>query len=181
LSVIPAEYSGALVVDPVLVAGDGRRLVDDAAIAAYQARLFPRATIVTPNLDEAEILTGQPVRSVEAMQEAARALHRSGVRRVLIKGGHLPEQTHMVDVLFDGSDMHLFSAPYMAAANSRGTGCTFASCIAAEVAKGATPLQAVHIAKAYVTEALRAALDWDIGHGRGTLFHSVGRPPIKAE
>lgn len=167
-----------LVVDPVLVAGDGRLLVDAATIEAYQTLLFPRATLITPNLDEARILTGLTVDSPETMRDAARKLVDGGACCVLVKGGHLPHNGDIVDVLYDGKDFHEFRAERLPLANARGTGCTFASCVAAEIAKGKTVLSAVGIAKRYVTAALAAAADWQVGHGRGTMFHSVGRAPL---
>lgn len=168
----------ALVVDPVLVAGDGRPLVDDAGIAAYRAQLFPRALLITPNLDEARILTGRRVDDPPSMREAARALHAGGPRYVLVKGGHLPELAEIVDVLYDGEAFYEYRVPRLPVANARGAGCTFASCVAAEVAKGHTVPEAVQIAKRYVTAALEAAAGWTLGRGRGTLFHAVGRPPV---
>jgi hydroxymethylpyrimidine/phosphomethylpyrimidine kinase len=169
-----------LIVDPVLVAGNGRRLVDDAAIEAYKASLFPHALIITPNLDEARILSEQPITTLEEIKTAARILHAMGPRYVLIKGGHLDEHTdaQMLDVLYDGNDFYEFRAERLPLYNARGTGCTLASCIAAEVAKGCTVPEAASTAKQYVTEALKAALDWKIGAGRATIFHSVGRAPL---
>jgi hydroxymethylpyrimidine/phosphomethylpyrimidine kinase len=166
------------VIDPVLVAGDGRRLVDDEAIEAYRSRLFPDALIITPNLIEAGILTDSPVHDVPAMREAARKLIDTGTRYVLIKGGHLEEGNQIVDLLYDGRDFTEFIADRLPVFNARGTGCTFASTIAAEIAKGHSMFDAVSTAKRYVTAAINAAADWQLGHGRGTVFHSVGRPPI---
>jgi hydroxymethylpyrimidine/phosphomethylpyrimidine kinase len=169
-----------LVVDPVLVAGDGRRLVDDQTIAAYRTALFPRALLITPNLDEASILTGQPVDSPESMRAAAQRLHEMGPSYVLVKGGHL-ESGDMLDVLYDGQTFQEYRAERLPVSNARGTGCTFAACIAAEVAKGRAVPAAVDIAKRYLTAALAAAADWHMGRGRGTLFHSLGRPPLFEE
>lgn len=166
-----------LIVDPVLVAGDGRRLIDEAAIEAYRRYLFPRALIITPNLDEAAILTGRAVDSTAAMRDAAQTLHNTGPHYVLIKGGHL-DTDEVLDLLYDGVNFYEFRAERLPVANARGTGCTFASCIAAEVAKGCDVPDAVSIAKQYVTAVLKAAANWHIGHGRGTLFHSTGRPPL---
>ncbi len=166
-----------LVVDPVLVAGDGRRLVDEATIAAYRAALFPRALLITPNLDEARILTGRPVDSLDSMRAAAKLLCEMGPRYVLVKGGHL-DTDDIVDVLCDGQAFHEYRAERLPVANARGTGCTFAACITAEIAKGRAIPAAAGIAKRYVTAALAAAAGWHMGRGRGTLFHSVGRPPL---
>jgi len=167
-----------VVVDPVLVAGDGRRLVDDAGIAAYVKLLFPMASIITPNLIEAGILTKCEVNSPDAMREAACVLHSMGPRFVLVKGGHLDGTDSMLDILYDGSAFHEYRAERLPIQNARGTGCTFASCVAAEIAKGRDMISAVGIAKKYVTAALAAASDWHLGRGRGTIFHSTGRTPL---
>jgi hydroxymethylpyrimidine kinase/phosphomethylpyrimidine kinase len=176
-----ATPSRPAVIDPVLVAGDGRRLVSDEVLDAYKTKLFPHATLITPNSLEAAILSDQPVTDVASMREAAKRLHDLGVPNVLIKGGHLSDSGDVVDVLYDGHTCHEFASAYLPVKNPRGTGCTFASCIAAELAKGATLIEAAATAKYYITEALKGALGWQIGQGRGTLFHSVGRPPITPE
>ncbi len=176
-----SEYgwnSHNLVVDPVLVAGDGRCLVDDGAVAAYIELLFPQALLITPNLDEAAILTGIRVDDPDSMCEAARLLHEMGPSHVLVKGGHLGLNERAYDVLYDGSEFHEFRSVRLPIRNARGTGCTFAACITAEVAKGHDVLTATDIAKQYLTTALTAAAGWKVGKGRGTVFHSTGRPPI---
>jgi hydroxymethylpyrimidine/phosphomethylpyrimidine kinase len=172
------EHHKNLIVDPVLVAGDGRCLVDDGAIAAYIERLFPHALLITPNLDEASILTGLRVDDLDSMCEAARLLHEMGPCHVLVKGGHLGLNERAYDVLYDGSEYHEFRSVRLPIRNARGTGCTFAACITAEVAKGRDVPTAAGIAKQYLTTALTAAAGWKMGKGRGTVFHSTGRPPI---
>ncbi len=167
-----------LIVDPVLVAGDGRCLVDGNTIAAYVEHLFPRALLITPNLDEASMLTGFAVDSPDMMYEAARQLQEMGPRNVLIKGGHLPWSDRAFDILYDGSEFHEFRAVRLPIHNARGTGCTFAACIAAEVAKGRDVPTATSIAKQYLTTVLTAAAGWKMGKGRATVFHSTGRPPL---
>jgi hydroxymethylpyrimidine/phosphomethylpyrimidine kinase len=167
-----------LIVDPVFVAGNGQRLVDDATVTAYTEKLFKIALIVTPNLDEARILTGIPVTDLGGMRETAGYIHDMGPKYVLVKGGHLGWGDRSFDVLYDGETFTEFRAVRLPIRNARGAGCTFASCIAAEVAKGRTVLDAVGIAKRYVTVALTAAAGWKLGQGRNTLFHSTGRPPI---
>ncbi len=161
-----------LIVDPVLVDGRGRTMVDAAAIDAYRTILFPRALIVTPNLDEASILTGQPVSTLAVMRSSAKALTSMGVRYGLVKGGHAPGD-QVIDLLYDrqADRFYEFVAARLPAWNARGTGCTFASTVAAEVAKGAEVPVAVEIAKQFVTEALNAAADWSFGAGRGTIWH----------
>ena len=156
-----------LVVDPVMVAKSGDRLLDPAAEAAYRERLFPLAEVVTPNLAEAEALLGRPVRGLEAMAAAARDLHAQGPRVVVVKGGHL--EGDPVDVFFDGRRMERLAAPRIATRNTHGTGCTLSAAIAARLALGHELLEAVRGAKAYLTEALRGA--YALGRGAGPVDH----------
>jgi hydroxymethylpyrimidine/phosphomethylpyrimidine kinase len=156
-----------LVVDPVMVAKSGDRLLDPAAEAAYRERLLPLAEVVTPNLAEAEALLGRPVRSLEAMADAARDLHAQGPRAVVVKGGHL--EGDPVDVFFDGGRMERLPAPRIATRNTHGTGCTLSAAIAARLALGHELLEAVRGAKAYLTEALRGA--YTLGRGAGPVDH----------
>jgi hydroxymethylpyrimidine/phosphomethylpyrimidine kinase len=160
-----------LVVDPVMVAGDGRRLLNEAADQAYITELFPRALIITPNIDEAQLLTGRRVQNMTEMYIAAEVLHQMGPRYVLIKGGHLQQGNEVIDLLYDGKDFTELHSERLPTWNARGTGCTFASCIAAEVAKGQNVVEACGIAKRYVAGALRAASGWSMGKGRGTVYH----------
>ncbi len=162
-----------LVVDPVMVAGDGRRLLDNAADRAYIEALFPRALIVTPNLDEARLLTGRPMNSPGDYQAAAQVLRAMGPRFVLIKGGHSPNGAEVVDLLYDGTEFREYRAPRIATWNARGTGCTFASAIAANVARGQSVPDAVEAAKRYVTATLQAAAGWKLGGGRATVLHGA--------
>jgi hydroxymethylpyrimidine/phosphomethylpyrimidine kinase len=156
-----------LVVDPVMVAKSGDRLLDQSAEAAYRERLFPLAEVVTPNLAEAEALLGRPVRSLEAMAEAARELQARGPRAVLVKGGHL--EGDPVDVFFDGRRLERLAAPRIATRNTHGTGCTLSAAIAARLALGHEVLEATRGAKAYLTEALRGA--YALGRGAGPVDH----------
>lgn len=174
----------ALVVDPVMVAGDGRRLIDPAADEAYKALLFPLAHVITPNTIEAGLLTGLPIRSEDEMRAAAVALHALGPRYVLVKGGHAPEGTGeggmLLDLLYGGEPGQApafteLRTPRLPAVNARGAGCTYASCIAAELAKGESVIAAVRAAQAYVTGALQAAIGWQMGSGRGTVDHGWER------
>lgn len=172
-----AHYQLPAVVDPVLIDGRGKRLVDADAECAYREALFPRALIVTPNLDEAGILTGRVLQTLDDVKESARMLCATGAQYALIKGGHAPGND-VIDVLYDShaEQFYEFRAPRLPVWNARGTGCTFASAIAAEVVKGADVPTAVEIAKRYVTEALQAAAGWQIGSGRGSVFHAYARP-----
>ena len=156
-----------LVVDPVMVAKGGDRLLDRDAEQAYVERLFPLATVLTPNLPEAEALLQRPVRTLDDMKAAARELHRRGVRAVVVKGGHLPGDA--TDVFFDGARLEELRAPRIDTANTHGTGCTYASAIASRLALGEELLEAVRGAKAYLTEAIRRS--YAVGHGHGPVDH----------
>ena len=156
-----------VVVDPVIVAKSGDRLLDSAAEAAYRERLFALAEVVTPNLPETEALLARPVRTLEAMKQAACDLHALGPRAVVVKGGHL--QGHPVDVFFDGQRIEELRAPRIDTRNTHGTGCTLSAAIAARLALGQEPLEAVRGAKAYLTEALRGA--YTLGRGAGPVDH----------
>ena len=156
-----------VVVDPVMIAKSGDRLLDRDAETAYRERLLPLATVVTPNLPEAESLLGRPVRTLAEMREAARALRALGPRAVVVKGGHL--EGDAVDVFWDGERMEDLSAPRIATKNTHGTGCTYSAAIAARLALGDPLLDAVRGAKAYLTEAIRRS--YSVGRGHGPVDH----------
>jgi len=158
-----------LVVDPVMVASSGDRLLDTDAEAAYLEQLFPYALIVTPNLREASLLTGRELVDVDDMAAAAVELAATGARHVLVKGGHLKGDA--VDVLFDGDEVHRLRSPRIDTVNVHGSGCTTAAAIAARLAWGDTVLQAVQAAKSYTWAALAGAAAWRLGSGHGPLDH----------
>lgn len=164
-----------LVVDPVMVAKSGDPLLQPAAQVALIQELLPLAYVVTPNHHEAQALTGLAIHTVEDMRRAAAAIRAFGARYVVVKGGHLPAASDAVDVLYDGQQFVEFRAPRVDTANTHGTGCTFASAIAAELAKGDTVIEAVRRAKAYLTAALQAAATLRIGKGHGPLDHLLGQ------
>lgn len=159
-----------LVVDPVMVAKSGDRLLKEEAVEALKKELIPLAKVVTPNLREAEVLTNLRIRDIEDMKEAARVIYKLGVENVLIKGGHLLSE-EAVDLLFEGSHFKEFKTKRINTKNTHGTGCTFSSAIAAELAQGKEVEEAVDIAKQYITLAIQSSLD--IGHGYGPLNHRV--------
>jgi len=161
-----------LVVDPVMVAKSGDRLLDAAAERAYVERLFPLATLLTPNLHEAAALLGRPVRDVLEMRDAARDLRALGAGAVLVKGGALAGDA--VDVFFDGERLVDLTTPRIDTPNVHGTGCALSAAICARLALGAELLDAVRGAKAYLTEALRRS--YAVGRGRGVPDHL---PPIE--
>ncbi|MSP79427.1 MAG: bifunctional hydroxymethylpyrimidine kinase/phosphomethylpyrimidine kinase [Dehalococcoidia bacterium] len=157
-----------VVVDPVMVAKGGDRLLQESAIASLRTVLIPLATIVTPNLPEAEALTERTITTLADAREAAKIIvHELGAKSVVVKGGHL--QGPAIDTFYDGSDFHLFRAKRIDSASTHGTGCTFASATAAYLARGFEPVEAAARAKKYVTQAIKKA--YPIGHGHGPLNH----------
>ncbi len=143
-----------LVVDPVMVATSGARLLQPAAIKALREDLLPLAALVTPNLDEAVILCGMEIRDEEGLRAAARFLRQRYGCAALIKGGHLRGSKQAVDVFFDGEEELLLSAPFIEGVSTHGTGCTYSAAIVAALALGATLPRAVRSAKEHVTQAI---------------------------
>jgi len=160
-----------LVVDPVMVAKSGDRLLREDAVKAVREELIPLAFVVTPNLPEASELVGFEVATAGAMHEAARAIHAFGARNVVVKGGHLAGDV-VTDLLYDGETFNEFSGPRIDTKNTHGTGCTFASAIASYLAKDASIFDAVRQARAYLTGALEQA--YDTGKGHGSVNHMWG-------
>jgi len=150
-----AHYQPAhVVLDPVMVATSGARLLAADALDALRGRLLPLATVVTPNLPEAELLLGMPIPTVDAMREAAHALHAAGARAVLLKGGHLAGAADLVDLLHGGGEPREFRHPRLPG-EAHGTGCTLASAVAANLALGLPLDAACERATDYVHAALR--------------------------
>jgi hydroxymethylpyrimidine/phosphomethylpyrimidine kinase len=160
-----------VVLDPVMVATSGDRLLRADAVEALRRELFPRALLITPNLPEAAALleTG-PARTEAEMQGQGERLLAAGAKAVLIKGGH-GEGAEAVDLLIDESGTTRLAAPRISTTNTHGTGCTLSSAIAAGLAKGLALPDAIRAAKAYVTAAIAAASDLEVGHGHGPLHH----------
>lgn len=153
------------VLDPVMVSTSGDALFVADTVDAIRATLLPLATLVTPNLDEAEILVGSRVRDVFSMRSAAEALVRQfGAGAALVKGGHLDSDT-MIDVLFHDGEARLFSHPRIDTKNTHGTGCTLSSAITAHLAKGERLGEAVRLSLDFVHEAIRTAPSLGAGHG----------------
>ena len=156
-----------LVVDPVMVATSGDRLLQPQAEESLRTCLLPLATLVTPNLDEAAVLTGQTITSLEDMQAAAAYIVAHGVKAVVVKGGQaMPQAT---DVFYDGDTMEFLQSEVVSTRNTHGTGCTLSAAIAAYLARGVPLLEAVRQAKAYITGALKHSLS--IGQGSGPVGH----------
>ena len=160
-----------VVLDPVMIATSGAKLIDDAAIDVLVRELFPLATVVTPNLDEAALLVQQPLRSEADMEAAARQLLEMGANAALVKGGHLAGGTVSDLLLARGAQPLWMRAPRIASANTHGTGCTLSSAIAAQLALGADLVQAVQAAREFVRGALAAGARVRTGAGSGPLNH----------
>ena len=156
-----AQCGLPIVVDPVMVAKGGAPLLSANAVAALRARLLPIATLLTPNLPEAEALLGRPIPDPA---EAARALRESGAKAVLLKGGHADGPV-VTDVLAHAGGVDYFEMPRLATRHTHGTGCTLASAIAAGLAQGLDLIEAITRARAYVQEAIRTAPGYGAGHG----------------
>jgi hydroxymethylpyrimidine/phosphomethylpyrimidine kinase len=168
----------SVVVDPVMIAASGDSLMRHEAAPVMREELFPHATVVTPNLDEAAFLTGRKIRTEEEMRDAAREIHGMGPRFVLLKGGHLPGGS-VVDLLFDGREFIRREAPRVAG-EFHGTGCTLASAIAAGLARGLAVREAVADAQQYVALAIQSAPA--VGRGRRPLNHfpdGFTPPPVR--
>lgn len=157
-----------LVVDPVMVAASGARLLREDAISTLKAKLLPLALVATPNIPEAEALLGVQIRSLADMRDAARAIAQFGPRNVIVKGGHRQAE-QAIDVLYDGRTHTEFAAAWIETKNNHGTGCTFSSAITACLARKLSLTESVERAKSYVTNALRTA--YPVGAGHGPLNH----------
>ncbi|MDA7026125.1 bifunctional hydroxymethylpyrimidine kinase/phosphomethylpyrimidine kinase [Bacillus sp. CLL-7-23] len=158
-----------VIVDPVMIAKGGASLLNEAAIETLKRQLLPLAYAVTPNIPEAEILTGRTIETMEDRKKAARDLHKMGVRYSIIKGGHQPTEQTVTDLLFDGESMTEISNPYIHTKNTHGTGCTFSAALAAQTAKGSAIHEAFQIAESFVHKAV--ANSFDIGSGHGPTNH----------
>jgi hydroxymethylpyrimidine/phosphomethylpyrimidine kinase len=154
-----------LVVDPVMIAKSGAPLLAPDARKALCEELLPLATVITPNVFEAEAILGRKIEDLDAMKKAARELKNIGCQWVVVKGGRLDIESQAVDVLYDGKELILFRSPRLESLCTHGSGCTFASAITAGLARGRMPPDAVKRAKDYVTEAIRKGFSMGSGHG----------------
>jgi hydroxymethylpyrimidine/phosphomethylpyrimidine kinase len=159
---------GPLVVDPVMIAKSGDRLLREDAFDALRRRLLPLAAVVTPNIPEAEVLAGRPIRTRDDRLAAARAIMALGARAVVIKGGH-SEDDPIVDLLVDSQGVHEYRAARIVTTSTHGTGCTFSAAITAGLAMGLPLPHAVAEARDYLSRALISAPG--LGHGHGPLNH----------
>lgn len=166
-----------IIFDPVMVSTSGAKLIQDETIEVLWKELFSRADLITPNLDEAQILIGRPISSLDEMQEAAQEMVERGCKAVLLKGGHL-----IGPVLYDvfarnGEETLIFETAHIESTNVHGTGCTLSSAIATFIARGNALPEAILFAKSYITEAIEAGKNVKTGNGSGPLNHSFS--PLK--
>ncbi|AQY52246.1 phosphomethylpyrimidine kinase [Listeria weihenstephanensis FSL R9-0317] len=164
---------GPLIVDPVMIAKGGARLVSNEAIATIRENLLPLATIVTPNIPEAEVIAEMSIESTAQIKKAAKRIQLLGVKTVIIKGGHSEDKAESRDYVLDGENEFWLEAKRVKTKQTHGTGCTFSACITAELAKGASTEYAIQTAKKFITSAISQPLN--IGHGNGPTNHWAHR------
>jgi hydroxymethylpyrimidine kinase/phosphomethylpyrimidine kinase len=162
-----------LVVDPVMVAKGGAPLLREEAKAALIRELVPLALVITPNIPEAEALSGMEIRDAAGMKDAAAAISRLGARNVVVKGGHLEGEA--LDILYDGRQYHSYSSERISTGDTHGTGCTYSAALAVNLASGMSVEDAVRSAKEYITEVIRFSLRIGRGHGPTNHFAPVQR------
>ncbi len=173
---LAAKAACPIILDPVMVAKSGHKLLTDEAVEALRTRLIPMADLITPNLPEAGVLLDRdPPADEGAMAEAARMLLQQGAKAVLMKGGHLDTAAltdgQLVDLLVTGDGIYRFTSGHIATKNTHGTGCTLSSSIAARLARGDTMEKAVDAARLYLHAAIAAADDLSVGEGHGPVHH----------
>ncbi|MBY0120450.1 bifunctional hydroxymethylpyrimidine kinase/phosphomethylpyrimidine kinase [Bacillus sp. S/N-304-OC-R1] len=156
-----------IVLDPVMVSKGGHHLLQKEAIKALIEKMIPLATVITPNIPEAEVLTGMQINSEEDLYDACLVIKEFGARSVLLKGGHLSGEPN--DLFYDGTDFHWIKGERIHTKNTHGTGCTLSSAIAANLAKGESLLGALRKSKHYITLAIKHSLS--LGHGHGPTNH----------
>jgi len=159
------HHLSKLVVDPVMVAQSGAKLLSTEAEDVLKKELLPLAQVITPNLPESEALTERKIKGLPGMREAAVQMHKMGAKNVLIKGGHLPGEP--VDLFFDGRKFYEFRSARIATPHTHGTGCTISAAVAVQLAKGSSALEAVEKAKTFVASAIQFSLP--LGHGHGPI------------
>lgn len=156
-----------VVIDPVMIAKGGCALMQEDALQTLISEVIPCASLLTPNIPEAETITGMKISSIKDMKEACKKIYALGAKSVLVKGGHFEGEP--TDILYDGTQFFSFQGKRIDSKNTHGTGCTLSSAITAQLAKGKTVEEAVGIGKEYVTNAILHAVP--IGHGHGPTHH----------
>lgn len=162
-----------VVIDPVMIAKGGCSLMQKTALDTLIKEIIPLATILTPNIPEAQAIVGKTQNTPEDFRDACRKIHAMGAKYVLLKGGHLSEDSDAEDLLFDGTEFFTFTTKRIPTKNTHGTGCTFSSAITANLALGKSIQEAVSLAKDYITTAIAHALPLGHGHGPTNHFYTV--------
>lgn len=157
-----------IVVDPVMVSKSGFPLLQESAIETIISNLIPLATVLTPNVHEAQLLSGMKIQNVKEAKVAAEKIHQLGCHGVLVKGGHMEDETS-IDVLFSGDKFWFFESERINTKNTHGTGCTYSAAIATQLGLGKDLVSSIEAAKDYITNAIRHSLE--IGHGHGPTNH----------
>lgn len=160
-----------VVLDPVMYAKNGSALMEEGAIDTLIAQVVPLADFITPNIPEAEKIAGMKIKSRDDMKEAAKRIHAMGCRAVVVKGGH--GEGDATDILFDGANFHEYSAARIETKHTHGTGCTFSSAIASNLALGFDSRKSLELAKEYITAAIKKAPQLGKGNGPVQHFHAV--------
>ncbi len=157
------------VVDPVMVAKSGDKLLKDSAIEALIKEIIPLALVITPNVNEAEVIAGIEIKTIEDMKSCAKVISNLGAKCVVIKGGHIPFGNEVVDIIYYDNNFIELTYPFVNSKNTHGTGCTFSAAITANLAKGKDVIKSIRIARAYIQYAIENGLD--IGEGHGPVGH----------
>ncbi|WP_210364014.1 bifunctional hydroxymethylpyrimidine kinase/phosphomethylpyrimidine kinase [Bacillus sp. REN3] len=168
-----------VVIDPVMIAKGGSALLQNEAVAALKKFMVPLCNVITPNIPEAEVLTGMSINNPTGKKEAAKRLYDQGARNVVIKGGHEDDLRQSVDLLFDGRDFFFFESERVKTKNTHGTGCTFSAAITAQLAKGYSVYDAVSVAKDFIQAAIAHPIE--IGNGHGPTNHWAYMRGVGAE
>ncbi len=177
VSALISKYTLLSVVDPVMIAKGGAALLEQEAMEAVRCELLPNAYLLTPNIPEAEALTGLKIRTLEEMEEAAKSLQDMGPRHVLLKGGH--REGDAIDLLLAGKTIQKLTAERIETVNTHGTGCSYSAAVATFLAQGRPLIRAVESAKLFINEAIRLA--YPIGGGHGPINHFAGAEAVKSE
>ncbi|WNS45659.1 bifunctional hydroxymethylpyrimidine kinase/phosphomethylpyrimidine kinase [Paenibacillus sp. MMS20-IR301] len=174
-------WQDRLVIDPVMVAKGGSPLLLQEAVQALIASLLPLAQVLTPNLPEAEILTGMKIGKMNDREQAARLLYQMGPQYIVLKGGHAPEGSEVVDLLYDGREFQYMTSPRIETRHTHGTGCTYSAALTAGLALGYNMQQAVHTAKAFIQAAIEDSLNLGAGHGPTNHFAYGKRRSLRGD
>jgi len=152
------------VIDTVIKSKNNKSLLNDEAIDLFIKKIIPKSFILTPNIPEAERLTGNIIKDIEDMKKSAKELYKMGAKYIVLKGGHLPMENKIFDIIYDGNDFVILEYPFVKAKNTHGTGCTYASAIASNIVKQKDIIKAIRIARIYLQGAIENSTDIGLNH-----------------